>query len=209
MLRKLLISGLAIAVLMTGYVSWPVLEAYRLRQAVRAGDVAVLDAKVDWVAVRRSLKQSIAELSSGRGSASGSSIEPERSLLSSFKLAMAPTVAERFIDSYVSADGIGKIDWARQGLASARGTVARLGRAMSTERGQRSRAGRSREPWPVSSPFTIASSGPGFTASVMSSSKSGTGTRQHGVTSASSSCRSAGGDWSACASQERSSDRIG
>jgi len=126
-LRKLLISGLAIAVLMTGYVSWPVLEAYRLRQAVRAGDVAVLDAKVDWVAVRRSLKQSIAELSSGRGSASGSSIEPERSLLSSFKLAMAPTVAERFIDSYVSADGIGKIDWARQGLASARGTVARLG----------------------------------------------------------------------------------
>lgn len=43
------------------------------------------------------------------------------------KLAMAPAMADRLIDTYVSADGIGRIDAARLGLKSARSSLSKLG----------------------------------------------------------------------------------
>lgn len=126
MFKKALFAILTVGLLSVGYVSWPVIEAYRLRQAVRVGDAVTLGAKVDWASVRASLKESVAELISRERNASGSDAA-ERSMWGSIKLALAPSVAERFIDTYVSAEGIAKIETARLGVAAARGTVTKLG----------------------------------------------------------------------------------
>ncbi len=50
---------LFLVALLGAYVAWPLYTALQLREAMIAGDVATLTRKVEWDAVRASLKASV------------------------------------------------------------------------------------------------------------------------------------------------------
>jgi hypothetical protein len=58
MLRVALV-GLIVVAVLAAYVAWPIYTALKLREAMVAGDAAALAARVDWDAVRSSLKASM------------------------------------------------------------------------------------------------------------------------------------------------------
>ena len=110
----------AIAVVVGGYAVWPLLSAFEIKQAVREGDVATLERMVHWAPVRASLKASIAALPphmrAGDTPAMPDGFElPRPSLWNRIKAVAAPILADRVIDTYLTAEGIGKLLHARQG----------------------------------------------------------------------------------------------
>jgi hypothetical protein len=115
-MRKSLLVMLGLIALMGGYGVWPVISAFQIKQAVKAGDVATLERKVHWVPVRASLKASIAELQPVASLvAEGPAASGRPSLWGRFKAAATPMLAETFIDTYVTPEGISQIQAARRG----------------------------------------------------------------------------------------------
>jgi hypothetical protein len=115
-MRKLLLAVLLVPLLVSGFALWPLVSAFQIKQAVKAGDVATLERKVDWVPVRQSLKASIAVLPAATASA-GAEAEPRTgfSLWRLVKAAATPMLADSFIDKYVTPEGISQIQQARRG----------------------------------------------------------------------------------------------
>ncbi len=112
-MRKLLLAALCLTLGVGGYAIWPVLSAFQLKQAVKAGDAATLERMVHWVPVRASLKASIAELPPATTAATSSA--GGFSLWRLVTVAAAPMLADSFIDKYVTPDGISQIQQARRG----------------------------------------------------------------------------------------------
>jgi len=54
-MRKILIAVIAVAALCVGYVAWPFASLYQVVRAAQADDVATIEQRVDFVALRRSL----------------------------------------------------------------------------------------------------------------------------------------------------------
>jgi hypothetical protein len=99
-LRTVLALGMLI---IFGYLASPFLTAYRIREAIRSGDTATLTSMVEWPAVRRSLKQSLAtEPASGGDGATSSGLKP--SLWQRIRMAAATRVTDTLIDHYLTPD---------------------------------------------------------------------------------------------------------
>ena len=58
-MRRVAQVGLIVVALLAAYVAWPIYTALKLREAMVAGDSAALAARIDWGAVRSSLKASM------------------------------------------------------------------------------------------------------------------------------------------------------
>ena len=111
MARRLLAVSLLLLVVSGAYATTPFIAMWQVREALRAGDIMTLEQKVDWVAVRRSLKQSsgatraaIAEYSDA-ANAGG----PKPGLWQRIKNAATPYFADPLIDRYVTAEGAPQI----------------------------------------------------------------------------------------------------
>ena len=97
-----------------------------MRHAMRTGDQTLLERRVDWENVRRSLKasilQAVSDMRSGGRSGPDDDAREGRSIgiLQAMKLAIAPRIADRLIDQYVTPQGVA-------GLTAARGGLGRLG----------------------------------------------------------------------------------
>jgi hypothetical protein len=91
------------------YVASPFWAAWRLREAVRNGDLAAIERKVEWEAVRSSLKSSLARHAQllPQITAAGEQIEP--TLWQRLKSAMGATMLDRFIDNYVTPAGLPRL----------------------------------------------------------------------------------------------------
>lgn len=104
-----------------GYAAWPLLSAFQIKQAIRAGDVATLERKVHWEPVRASLKASLASLSPRAEIVTAADDDTSKrmprapSLWSRVKAAAAPYFADRLIDTYVTAEGITKLQQLKSG----------------------------------------------------------------------------------------------
>ena len=84
------------------YAAWPVHSALEIREAVIAGDTATLNRKVDWEALRASLKTSITPETIARLMADPDA--PRPTLWQRIKAVVAPTMAESVIDRYVTPE---------------------------------------------------------------------------------------------------------
>ena len=71
-MRKLLIAPL---VLPLAFLAWPLAAAWQLRVAVKAGDIAAIESKVDWTTLRANLKQTVG------GNLKEKSANPQRGLI--------------------------------------------------------------------------------------------------------------------------------
>ncbi len=102
-LVKIAILGLSLFV---AYAVWPFLSAYQIRQAVRGGDTAVLAQKIEFPAIRASLKHSLAELAASKAEADYAAGVPRPGLIARFKAWMAPSVVDRIVDQWVTPHGL-------------------------------------------------------------------------------------------------------
>lgn len=84
------------------YIASPFWAAWRLREAVRTGDVATIEQKVEWESVRASLKSSLARHAEllPEATAAGEQVNP--TLWQRVKSAFGASMLDRFIDSYVT-----------------------------------------------------------------------------------------------------------
>lgn len=83
------------------YMAWPMLSAWHLKQAIRSGDLAAIEQKVDWPALRASLTASLIEKAGAKplktatasdNSANAPAPRPEPSLWQRLKRRYAPGI---------------------------------------------------------------------------------------------------------------------
>jgi hypothetical protein len=113
-MRKFVSLLVLLGLLAAGFALTPLWVAMDLRRAAMTGDLVTLEARVDWPAVRQSLKDSLAELERIKQAEATLYGLPRPSLWSRIKAAATPTrYADQIIDRYVTADGVVKVAAAR------------------------------------------------------------------------------------------------
>lgn len=133
MLRILLV---AVVVLLAAgaYIASPFRAAWVLREAIKTSDTATLQRKVEWEGVRRSLRASIAANANllPEVTAAGEAIKP--TLWQRVKTAFGASMLDRFIEAYVTPEGLPKLFQHRQTLRSLGSrTAGRAGKAEHAE----------------------------------------------------------------------------
>ncbi len=102
----------AISVLFLGcatFVASPFWAAWSLREAIKAGDTATIERKVVWDGVRTSLRASIASNTQflPEATQAGENVRP--SMWQRVKAAFGQSMLDRFIESYVTPEGLPKL----------------------------------------------------------------------------------------------------
>jgi len=108
-LRRLILSMLLASVLAVGYVASPLVSAWNLREAVKRGDTAAIEGRVAWPTVRQTLKASLATQTSLLPLANAAGAELKPSIWQRVKGAFGATMLDRFIESYVTPEGLPKL----------------------------------------------------------------------------------------------------
>ena len=116
MKRRRMIFGLAVAGAGLAYLVSPFLAAFEVRQAMKHGDKPTLERRVEWAPVRASLKASLAELQRQADADKQLAGAPAPSMWSRVKAMVMPTMAEKLVDSYVTAEGVIQMFAARTAL---------------------------------------------------------------------------------------------
>ena len=118
-MRKLILTACCVSLAIIAYALWPLVSALQIKQAIKDGDVATLERKVQWIPVRASLKASLAELSPAMQITGDetrlSHGQRMPSIWSRVKAAAAPIVTDRLIDAYVTAEGLTKLHQVKNG----------------------------------------------------------------------------------------------
>jgi hypothetical protein len=96
-MRKSLLLIVPLLLLALGYAAWPAWSAWQLRAAVKARDLAGIEARVDWPQLRANLKRTIA------ANLQDDAKSPDAGFLTrAVKRTLGPFVANRLIDAAVS-----------------------------------------------------------------------------------------------------------
>jgi hypothetical protein len=116
-MRKVAALFAILLLLAASYFLSPLWVAMDLRRAALTGDTATLEARVDWPAVRQSLKESLVAIDHAKAAENAGRGLPRPSLWQRIKAAASPTrYADQIIDRYVSADGVVRAVAARSQL---------------------------------------------------------------------------------------------
>jgi hypothetical protein len=100
-MRRVVLVGMIVVALLAAYVAWPVYAAMKLREAMVAGDSAALATRIDWSAVRSSLKASVSAEAMARLDADPDAPAPTR--WQRIKRTAAPRLTGA-IDRYVTPE---------------------------------------------------------------------------------------------------------
>jgi hypothetical protein len=103
-MRRLLKILILAVPLVLAYLAWPVIAALQIREAIVAGDTPTLARKIDWEALRASLKASISPETAARLAADPEA--PSPSLWQRIKAAVAPSMADSIVDRYVTPENL-------------------------------------------------------------------------------------------------------
>jgi len=103
-MRRLIKALLLALPLALAYIAWPVHSALQIREAMVVGDTATLERKVEWEALRTSLKASITPETIARLMRDPDA--PKPTLWQRIKAAVAPSVADTIIDRYVTPENL-------------------------------------------------------------------------------------------------------
>lgn len=126
-LRRLLAISLFAATVAFGYVASPFVSAWNLREAIKRGDTASIESRVAWPTVRQTLKTSLASESNllPMANAAGAAVPP--TLWQRVKGAFGASMLDRFIESYVTPEGLPKLfDYRRAWHENVTGEAAQI-----------------------------------------------------------------------------------
>lgn len=131
-LRRLILSLALPLVLAAAYIAMPFHTAWSIREAVRKGDSAYLQDKIEWASLKESLKPSIAEMalnlpSETAGEDGAAAAQPKRSLWQRFKAYMGEGVVNRVVEKYVTPEGLPQLFTLKKSYNSVRATVTGAG----------------------------------------------------------------------------------
>ena len=107
--------GRLIAVVLTlllvggGYVLSPFVAAWNLREAIKTSDTATLERKVIWSSVRASLRASLAANAKLLPEVNEAGEQLTSSLWQRVKKAFGQSMLDRFVESYVTAEGLPRL----------------------------------------------------------------------------------------------------
>jgi Protein of unknown function (DUF2939) len=108
-LRRLLFSLVVACALGAAYIASPFLAMWNLREAIKNADTATIESRVVWPTVRESLKSSLTGHANllPLANAAGSDVTP--TLWQRLKGVFGATVLDRFIETYVTPQGLPKL----------------------------------------------------------------------------------------------------
>lgn len=114
-MKKLLFAltaGLALAV---GYVAYPILTVWTIREAIRTGNAAAIEAKLEWPTVRTTLRQSMIEYAIGPTPvAAPGSAPPSIGFWQRLKNGLSRRAIDNMVESYVTPEGLPQLFGVRQ-----------------------------------------------------------------------------------------------
>lgn len=110
-MRKLLSCAAALAViaLAGAYVASPLLSAYKLRVAMRAGDAKTIEQMVEWQSLRASIRSTVASSAKLLPVAKwvGRSVRP--TLWQRVRSVFGHSMLDRFVENYITPEGLPKL----------------------------------------------------------------------------------------------------
>lgn len=111
MRRFLVLSLLSLTVIgaALAYVASPFVAAWNLREAIRTSDTATLERKIDWPRFRESLKTSLSRSTALRAEVDAAGAEVKPTLWQRVKAAFGATMTDRFVETYVTPQGLPKL----------------------------------------------------------------------------------------------------
>lgn len=99
-----LAAALALSV---AYVAYPIATVWAIREAVRTGDTAYIEAKLEWPTVRATLRESLTAYALGPTAvASTGSAPPPTGLWQRLKAGLGRRAVDNLVDGYVTPEGL-------------------------------------------------------------------------------------------------------
>jgi Protein of unknown function (DUF2939) len=107
--RRLFVLCLSLGLLMSAYVASPFVSMWSLRDAVKRADTASIQQRVDWPRVRDSLRASLARHANLLPEATAAGAEIQPTLWQRLKGTFGASMLDRFIETYVTPEGLPKL----------------------------------------------------------------------------------------------------
>ena len=124
MRRRLLTVTLLGALLVSAaYIAVPFWTAWAIREAIKTGDSAYLARKIDFASVRETLRPSLAQVAFDMPNPDAAEPAPKPGLWKRIKAYWGRSAIDRFVDSYVTPEGLPKMFQWRKTYREATGTV--------------------------------------------------------------------------------------
>lgn len=107
-MKRVLLGLFALGLLATGYIASPFVTAWSIREAVKNGDSAYLEKKIEWDRVRGTMKASLGRMAKlpEYVEASAGAAEQKPGLWQRFKNYLGRSAVDRFVASYVTPEGL-------------------------------------------------------------------------------------------------------
>jgi hypothetical protein len=114
-MKKPLLALVAVLALAVAYVAYPILTLWSIREAIRTGNTAYIEAKLEWPTVRESLRESLTEYAIGPTAvAAPGSSPPSMGLWQRIKTGLSRRAVDNLIASYVTPQGLPQLFGMRQ-----------------------------------------------------------------------------------------------
>lgn len=112
-MKKLLQTALALALVSTGaastYVAYPLATAWSIREAIRSGDAAYLERKIEWARVRETLRSSMTRVAFDLPDPETPDAAPKPGIWKRVKAYVGSGAVNRFVETYVTPEGLPKL----------------------------------------------------------------------------------------------------
>lgn len=110
-MRRAIVLLVFAGLLSTAYIASPFVAAWRLREAIKSGDVATMQQKIEWASVRATLKQSLTQNPGvlPAGMIPGFDPNARPSLWQRVKTALGHSVIDNFVEAYITPQGLSQL----------------------------------------------------------------------------------------------------
>ena len=127
-LRRTAIFILLPLLLAAAYVATPFHAAWSIREAVRKGDSAYLQGKIEWASLKETLKPSIAQMAlnlppEAASEDGATAAQPKRTLWQRMKAYVGAGVVNNVVEKYVTPEGLPQLFTLKKSYNSVRDTV--------------------------------------------------------------------------------------
>ncbi len=108
-MRRRLFCLAALLLIVGGYIASPFISMWTLREAIRRADTATIEARIEWPSVRESLKASLSKHANLQPLVTAANSDVTPSMWQRVKGVFGATMLDRFIETYVTPEGLPKL----------------------------------------------------------------------------------------------------
>ena len=114
-MKRVCLALAAVLALAAGYVAYPILTVWTIREAVRTGDTPTIEAKLEWTTVRETLRQSLTDYAIGPTPVAMPGAAPVKiGLWQRIKNGLSRRAVDNLVATYVTPEGLPQLFGARQ-----------------------------------------------------------------------------------------------